>query len=74
MEEGGSRGKIYGELDKWALIVKVIDPIDWLIEFWGFFSSNCLRWLLQCKLGRFIKFLKLDLMRLNRWNVWIIGR
>ena len=50
------------------------DSIDWLIEIWGFFSSNYPEWLLHCKLGRFIKFLKLDLMRLNSCIVWIIGR
>ena len=37
--------------------------IDWL-NFGKFFSSNYPKWLLQYKLGRFIKFLKLDLMNL----------
>ena len=40
----------------------------------GFFSSNYLQWLLHCKLGRLIKFLKLDFMRLTSCIVWIIGR
>ena len=31
-EEGGSRGKIYGELEKWALIAKVIWS-NWLITW-----------------------------------------
>ena len=46
----------------------------WLLEFWEIFSSNYLEWLLHCKLDRFIKFLKLDLMRSNSCIVWIIGR
>ena len=31
-EEGGFRGKIYGELEKWALIAKVIWS-NWLITW-----------------------------------------
>ena len=64
LEKGESRDKIYGKLEKLALIAKVI-WFEWLINWiWGLFSSNYLKWLLHCKLGRFIKFLKLDLMRL----------
>ena len=74
LKKRGSRDKIYGELEKWALITKVI-WFNWLITWiWEFLSSNYLEWPLHCKLDRFTKFLKLDLMRSNSCIVWVIGR